>query len=176
MSRPLQHFHTELRAMHSRSGAMSLRDLARRMTHRSGAHPSQGRAGRSYVTSPSTLSRVLCGKSFPKWSLAESLLLALDVHPMEVESTWKARWLQAREDRLGRWTGEAASSDEPPGAPAHLRTCETCGALIGNLDRHLAWHWRLQQQLDVAAGRSTRSTADPQVPSRLRPVPDPLTG
>jgi hypothetical protein len=137
-------------------GNPSLRDLARRI---------ERDLEYGYGGSPSTLSRVFNGQQLPRWTLARAILRALSVSDDEIATTWRRRWVRART----RWNDpnrDTFIDEEPSDALAadDLRPsgqeCEACGAWVTNMDRHDAWHKRVEdtgQQRDESPERPGRT-------------------
>jgi ribosomal protein L7/L12 len=136
-----------------------------------------------------TLSRIFQGHSLPQWDTVETLLRAMEVSQCEIDTTWRALWLRAKEQRdpigarfpalLAAVTPEVATEEnpvahKPPPSPrdggeqeAVAKTappalsnqiCEDCGLLIGDLVRHQAWHWNIEQQIRRATLRVVDDT------------------
>jgi transcriptional regulator with XRE-family HTH domain len=123
----IQRFAAELERVRRDAGRPSYRELQRRMNY-----------------SPSTISRVLNGNSFPRWPFTEEFLRACHVAEPEINGRWLKRWIKITElqSPLGDhdlWEDETGS-DAPAPAAQYGTECGTCGALILNPLRHEAWH------------------------------------
>jgi transcriptional regulator with XRE-family HTH domain len=106
--------------------------------------PSYHELQRRMGYSPSTISRVLTGNSFPTWAFTEGFLHACHVAEPETNTRWRKRWVKIAElqSPVGDddpWEDETGS-DEPAPAAQVTTECGTCGALVLNVLRHEAWH------------------------------------
>ena len=157
-------FAAELRRVRLQAGAPSYRLLERQAGY-----------------SRTTLWRAFAGERLPRWDLVVRILRALGVDRLQIDGGWREMWCQAREEE--RRGGEpdaqhAATAGPTHGTPGEGRRrlsaltsflaggqslpasqeCEDCGALIGDLVRHQAWHWRVERQLSRAILRSVEGT------------------
>jgi ribosome-binding protein aMBF1 (putative translation factor) len=161
--------HTDLTA----SFATALR-RARRMA---GDPPYAGLADRTRYSTP-TISRAFAGRILPKWEVTERILAGLGIPAELIAGEWRGRWAEARDQVRpvtcppGLALAAAASASaasagsglpdpqpgEPARAPAAVRLCEDCGALVGDMVRHEAWHWRIERQHRRSVIRAVDST------------------
>jgi hypothetical protein len=135
-----------LRAAYQDAASPPLRHLERRMR----------------IASYSTLSRLLNGRiKRPTWNLVRPLLDELGAHDRVDEA--RELWMRARTQMrpATNWDRDPEPAEpvqlrpEPPSTIAQPAAvdepsgvCEVCGVgNVVNMDRHLAWHWTLEQQL-----------------------------
>lgn len=115
-----------------------------RWVRRQDGDPSYRVLQRKTEYSPSSISRVLSGKSFPRWEFTEKFLRACHVGEQEINGPWRNRWIEVA--GLVSPLGDDVPADletaaEAPAPLAHPGTeCAQCGALVVNQIRHQAWH------------------------------------
>ena len=157
-------FTAELRHARLQAGEPSYREIDRRTEHR---------------YSPATIWRAFTQEKLPHWQLTAAILHALGIDRTDI-TAWREMWSRARSEEMERSDGEpdpqqAATADPAHGAPAEgprrltappadspslpaSQVCDDCGALIGDLIRHQAWHWRVERQLSRATLRAVEGT------------------
>ena len=163
-------FTAELRHIRLQAGEPSYREISRR-------------AGRRY--SPATIWRAFTQDKLPQWPVAAAILQALGVADRTSITAWREMWARAHLEEMERRDGDgvpdprqAAAADPAPGTPAEGprrltaltaptadgpdlaagQVCDDCGALIGDLIPHQAWHWRVERQLRGATLRAVEGT------------------
>jgi hypothetical protein len=163
-----------LRSLHEEHGFPSLRVLESELQRyallrRKSDGPSRGADVSPFAkgapVSATTLSRILGGKSVPRWNVLVLLLQVFGVADQTIKTEWRDHWLAAKTGRVEKprpqmeLTPAAGPASFPEGGypssankPAQGRDstgCMTCGAVIADneMDRHLAWHYELDQQL-----------------------------
>ena len=121
-----------------------------------------------------TITRAFSGAALPRWRTVEGILKALRVPREQIDTDWRDLWVQALNERkpLLQSRSSGLTEDAPDGpqatgaistaSPASPRTgmsspqgpgqsppcvCEDCGALVGDVVQHQAWHWRIERQL-----------------------------
>jgi transcriptional regulator with XRE-family HTH domain len=121
--------------------------------------PSYRRLARQADVPLTTVWRICNGGTFPRWEDLTGILRALRISPAQIDSVWSKMWCQAEAQQYAPTVpglhGTPAEERELPsfGSPhtaqaqAGAGECEDCGALIGNLVQHQAWHWRIERQL-----------------------------
>jgi len=123
----IQRFANRLRWARRQDGDPSYRTLQRRMGY-----------------SPSSISRVLSGKSFPRWEFTEAFLTACHVPESKIHGSWRNRWIDIAEllSPLGGDLPHDIESEPDASAPAAQdgTECTECGAWVINPLRHRAWH------------------------------------
>jgi hypothetical protein len=157
-------FVAELRRARLQAGEPSYREIARR-TER--------------MYSPATIWRAFTQEKLPHWRLTAAILKALEVDNLD---TWREMWFSARSEerahgsdrdaqqavpadpargisaesprRLAALTAPQAEDPSQPGS----QVCDDCGAVIGDLICHQAWHWRIERQLSRASLRAIEGT------------------
>jgi transcriptional regulator with XRE-family HTH domain len=151
--------------------------MALRRTRREAGDPSYRSLAHRTHYSPPTITRALSGRSLPSWDFTAAILTALGVPKERITTQWREMWIRARDQHRpltlpgpARHLAQAQArhspsgpvrSLTPPSEPglASVPECEDCGALIGNLVQHQAWHWRIERQLRRTAIRAVDSTA-----------------
>jgi hypothetical protein len=146
--------------------------------------PTYRRLSRQTDIPTTTVWRILTGKTFPpRWQDLTGILQALQVSPARIETIWVPLWSQLRREAAarpqppvqraatasagprGNWAQEhqlpGSSSPHAGHDQAVTRECEDCGALIGNLVQHQAWHWRIEGQIPRAPLRAIDGTGQP---------------
>ena len=147
-----------------------------------GDPPYRALARRVKFYSAPTIWRAFNGEKLPHWRLVEPILAALGVDHALIGTRWREMWNQARAEAVYPRRGMAQAQPvsaapplrevpaeglrglpgrtSPPGGPdlAAGLVCEDCGALIGNLVHHQAWHWRIERQLSRATLRPVEGT------------------
>ncbi len=161
--------------------ALALRH-AKRMA---GDPPYHMLASRASCSVP-TISRVFAGRTLPRWQIAHAVLAAMNIPVSEIETEWRNLWIQALDQHRPlaqpdpmpySESGSANSLEEHPATaqpaapleelgplqqeqePSPICVCDDCGALIGDLVQHQAWHWRIDRQLRRSSMRAIDGTA-----------------
>lgn len=165
-------FAAELRHVRLQAGEPSYREIAHRMDRG---------MGRGYY-STTTIWRAFTQEKLPQWHIAAAILQALEVDRTYL-TAWHEMWLRARAEEAERRGGEPDAQQAAPADPAHgtpaegprrlaaltapptdgpsqpaSQVCDDCGALIGDLIRHQAWHWRVERQLSRVTLRAVEGT------------------
>jgi transcriptional regulator with XRE-family HTH domain len=154
-----KHLTEELRFLHEKAGMPSLRDISREIE--------QNTEYKTYV-SPSTLSRIFNGVTFPRWLALAAILEVLGVEDRTILAKWSSDWRLAKTGKAEKplhdteptpaVTSSGSSAVENKRSLTEIRdenddpaACQTCGAQIGKgqIDRHLAWHYELDRQLQT---------------------------
>jgi hypothetical protein len=138
-------------------------------------------AGIAHATSYSvpTISRAFSGQVLPKWELTVRILKVLGIPAEQIAGGWRASWARAQDQRRPI----KAASPAPPAVrqddatetalpglgiartpgprqePPAGRLCEDCGALVGDMLLHEAWHWRIERQHRRTVIRAVDSTS-----------------
>lgn len=140
-----------------------------------GAPPFRDVAYKTYQSprnvSPSTAFRVLDGryKTPPRWETVAVILVALGADPPRLERLKMLHAAAIVEHDAVRYgakpTNTEPDADTPqkpaPATRPELLECETCGAAVFNMERHLAWHWTFEVQprrTGLSAVRSGRQS------------------
>jgi transcriptional regulator with XRE-family HTH domain len=136
-----------------------------RWSRRQDGDPPYREISRQMGYSISSISRVLSGKSFPRWHFTEQFLRACHVPEEHISGRWHTRWLEIAEliDPLGDFPYQAdAEADPGPAlaAPAGPE-CTECGALMINPLRHQAWHMQYVRRPAAARDRRPLTAAAP---------------
>jgi Helix-turn-helix domain len=87
--------------------------------------------------SPSSISRVLAGKSFPRWEFTEKFLRACHVSEQDINGLWRRRWIEVA--GLISPLGDTPAGDTPITAPVGT-VCTQCGAWVINQILHQGFH------------------------------------
>ncbi|GAA4147427.1 hypothetical protein [Actinomadura keratinilytica] len=110
----------------------------------------------------------MTGTTVPPWDTVVALLRVFRVPSQEIWKTWHPLWSRARLQVLGADYPEDTPADEAPAAssasdepqrPAHGHECDSCGAWVVNMERHQAWHWRLEGASHLGGGLRQVSSA-----------------
>jgi len=155
--------------------AIALRQARRR----AGDPPYRALAGRMGYSVP-TISRAFAGRALPRWDVVAGILKALGIAGEQIAGQWREEWIRALDQRrpiarpgpASPTTAPAHSAESQPRLPGPSRPpsplpgpdpapaleCEDCGALIGNLVQHQAWHWRIERQLRRSVMRAVDAT------------------
>jgi hypothetical protein len=150
----------------------------RRARRLAGDPPYTGLAAVTGYSVP-TISRAFAGRILPKWEVTEQILTGLGIPAELIAGEWRGQWAEAR-DKVKPVTGPAGHAlpsaisanavstgtglpDPDPGEPAQApaaagQVCEDCGALVGDIVRHEAWHWRTERQFRRSVIRAVDST------------------
>ena len=127
-----------------------------------------------------TITRAFSGAVLPRRRTVEGILKALRVPREQIDPDWRDLWVlalnerqppaapQFRPDRGGaerasghRFPAASPTGVSPPQEPVQSSACvcEDCGALIGDVVQHQAWHWRIERQLRRSAIRPVEDVA-----------------
>ena len=154
----VEQFASELLRVRRQDGAPSYRTLRMRMQ-------------KDY--SISTISRVLSGKSFPRWDFTEKFLRACHVGEQDIEGRWRISWIALAETVSP--IGGMSAGDEDDEVPERVTPagteCAQCGAWVINQLLHQAWHATYIRS-ETARARRRPSSPDSIGTSRtLRSLP-----
>jgi hypothetical protein len=150
----IKRFANRLRWARRQDGDPSYRELRRRTSY-----------------SISSISRVLSGKSFPRWEFTEVFLRACHVPEPQINGQWRNRWIEIAE--LVSPLGDDVPHDDETGfdAPAPAAQdgteCAECGAWVINPLRHRAWHATYVRR---EPGRPARRPSAPDIAGTGRPL------
>jgi hypothetical protein len=149
-------FTAEFRHARLQAGEPSYRALERRTEHHYSA---------------TTIWRAFTRDKLPHWDLVQTVLQALGTDRANL-TAWHEMWVRARSYEAERRGGEPDARQAAAANPAHEtpaegtrrlaaltaplaadpgpaagQVCDDCGALIDDLIRHQAWHWRVERPL-----------------------------
>ncbi len=156
--------------------------LTLRHAKRMAGDPSYDYLAKHACCSVPTISRVFAGRALPRWDIVKAILAVMGVPPGRIDTEWRNLWVQALDQRKPLrqpdgtpYLNPAPASPHPTPAPAPEletpprpepeqeraghRICDDCGALIGDLAQHQAWHWRIDRQLRKSTMRVIDATA-----------------
>ena len=91
------------------------------------------------------------GPTVPGWEAVTALLRVFRVPETDIQSRWHTLWVRARAHQLGdpapdqRPDQPTTITHDPLPGPAG-EECASCGSWVVNLERHHAWHWRIENQ------------------------------
>jgi transcriptional regulator with XRE-family HTH domain len=150
----IKRFANRLRWVRRQDGEPSYRELQRRMGY-----------------SPSSISRVLSGTSFPRWEFTKAFLTACHVADSEINGSWRNRWIELAEllSPLGDDMPDDSGTEPGTSAPAAQDgiACAECGAWVIDHERHRAWHATYVRR---EPGRLPRRPSAPDIAGTGRPL------
>lgn len=154
--------------------------IALRQARRRAGDPTYHALARPMRYSVPTISRAFAGRTLPRWDVVAGILKALGIAEEQITGQWREEWIRALDQRrpiatpapASPMAGPAHSAESQRGLPGPSRPpsplpgpdpapaleCEDCGALIGNLVRHQAWHWRTERQPRRSVMRAVDAT------------------
>jgi hypothetical protein len=128
---------------------------------REACDPSFRQLQRQIGYSPSSISRVLAGKSFPRWEFTEKFLRACRVSEQDINGPWRRRWIAVADQKspLGDTPADDTTSDTPNPLPDTGTMCAQCGSWVINQILHQGWHAAYTPR---ETSRTTRKPSSPR--------------